>query len=166
MATQVKAAPIQPNEARHFNGKSVTAVQVNLDSDIALVEPNFETGAYGDFGPNGVIQTVYQVLQENATPIIIGQVSNLTTGVFDVYFEGDFLELDDYAGGTGTFISDLEARIQAMPDVVIDSDTAAITGERAGSVSLSGASVAAITALEAREAGNAGLVGDGGVDVS
>lgn len=164
MATQVKAAPIHPNEARHFNGKSVTAVTVVLGSDLGLEAPDFDAGTAGDFGPNGVIQKVSYVLSENATPIIIGQVKDLATGEFDVYFEGDFTELDDYAGGS--FIADLQARIRAVGTVAIDADTADITGEREGSVSLAGATATAIAELEAREAGNVGLVGAGGVDIN
>lgn len=165
MATQVKAAPIQPNEARHFNGKSVTAVTVTLGAALGLTASDKATGVAGDFGPNGVIQKVYEVLQENATPIIIGQVKDLATGEFDVYFEGDFTERDDYGTGSDTFVADLATRIIAIGSVVIDAETAAITGETAGTVSLAAASAAVIADLAAREAGNVGLVGDGGVTV-
>jgi hypothetical protein len=160
MAIQIKAAPFLPNEARHFNGKSVTAVTVSLGVDVT-----------DEFGPNGVIQDVYEVLAENATPIIIGQVKTLATGDFDVYFEGDFTETDDYGtSGTDSFIADLQTRIRALGDTaaIRDAETAAVTGETESSsgVDVEGATVTAISALEAREAGNVGLVGPGGVDVS
>lgn len=142
MATQPKVNPVLVNEARHFNGKSVTAVKVTLG---AVTDPD-------DFGPDGVVQAVYNVLAENATPIIIGQI-NTGSGAFDVYFEGDFTERDDYGtDGDLSFIEDLEDRIQALGTV--------------NSVDVSGATVAAIAELEAREAGNVGLVGDGGVDLN
>ena len=159
MARQIKAAPFLPNEARHFNGKSVTAVTVTLGANVT-----------DEFGPNGVIQDAYEVLAENATPIIIGQVKDLATGEFDVYFEGDFIETDDYGtSGTDSFIVDLQTRIRALGATAADRDaeTAAVTGETVSAgVDVTGATAVAIADLVAREAGNVGLVGPGGVDLN
>jgi len=159
MATQPKANPTLPNVARHFNGKTVTAVKVTLGVDVT-----------GEFGANGAIQEVYQVLAENATPIIIGQVVTLATGDFDVYFEGDFLENDDYGtSGTDSFIADLQVRIRLLTEAgKRDAVTIAASGESANAagLDLSGATVAAIATLVDDTTGTAGLVGDGGADVS
>ena len=160
MATQPKVNPTLVNEARHFNGKSVTAVKVTLGADVTA-----------EFGANGALQAVYTVLAENATPIIIGQVVTLGTGVFDVYFEGDFLESDDYGVDKDqTFIADLATRIQALGATAAKRDavTAAASGESVSTgVDLTGAGVAAIATLESNgAAGTAGLVGPGGVDIS
>lgn len=158
MATQVKAAPFLPNEARHFNGKSVTAVKITLGVNVT-----------DEFGPNGLMQDVYEVMAENATPIIIGQVVTLATGDFDVYFEGDFLETNDYGAGTDSFILDLENRIKALGAnaAVRDAETAAVTGETVstGIDVTTLPTVAAITTLEDDNVGNAGLVGDGGFEI-
>jgi len=142
MATQPKVNPTLPNVARHFNGKSVTAVKVTLG---AVTDPD-------DFGPDGVVQAVYETLAENATPIIISQIA-VGTGIFDVYFEGDFLETDDYgSAGTLSFIEDLEDRIQALGTV--------------NGIDVSGATAVALSTLIDDTTGTAGLVGDGGVDIS
>lgn len=161
MATQIKAAPFLPNEARHFNGKSVTAVTLVLGTALAMAD---------EFGPNGLVQDVYEVLSQNATPIIIGQVKDLATGEFDVYFEGDFIERDDYGtSGTDSFIVDLQTRVRALGATAAarDAETAAVTGETVSAgKDVTGATATAIADLAAREAGNVGLVGDGGVDIS
>lgn len=151
MATQPKVNPILPNVARHFNGKSVTAVSVALG---ALAESDF------NFGPEGPVQAVYEVLAENATPIIISEI-DVTDGSFDVYFEGDFQEVDDYAGGDNSFVGDLQARIKALGVVDIGTDNVAT-----GTLDLGAATVTAFGGLVDDTTGTAGLVGDGGVDIS
>lgn len=143
MATQPKVNPRLPNVARHFNGKSVTAVTVTLGA-VADTDANF--------GPDGVVQAVYEVLQANATPIIISEIDT-GTGAFDVYFEGDFQEIDDYgSAGNLSFVADLEDRIQALGTV--------------NSIDVSAATVAQFGGLVDDTTGTAGLVGDGGVDIS
>lgn len=161
MATQTKFNPVLPNEARHFNGKSITAVRITLGADMT-----------DEFGPNGALQRVYEVIQANATPIIYGHVENLGTGQFDVFLEGDFTEYDDYgSGGTDDYVTDLENRIQALGSTVavrgasLETVVAGIETQSAG-VDLSGATVADIAELAAREDGNVGLVGDGGVTIT
>jgi hypothetical protein len=160
MAIQIKAAPFLPNVARHFNGKTVTAVKVVLGTGLTL-------GA--ELGPNGVVQDVYEVLSENATPIIIGQIVDLATGEFDVYFEGDFLEFNDYGTGSDSFILDLQNRIQALgaTAAVRSADVTAVTGESTSAgVNVASATVAAVVTVADTTVGTAGLVGDGGVVVS
>jgi hypothetical protein len=159
MATQPKVNPTLVNEARHFNGKSVTAVNVNLGVNVTA-----------EFGANGALQAVYTVLAENATPIIIGQVVDLTAGDFDVYFEGDFLELDDYGtNGTDSFIADLQVRIRALGTNVgvRDAVTAAASGEsESAGITMANAAVVAVATLASGDPlvdGTAGLVGPGGV---
>ena len=148
MATQPKVNPVLPNVARHFNGKSVTAVSISLGD---VTAPDFDAGTPGDFGPDGAVQAVYEVLAENATPIIISEITP-TGGNFDVYFEGDFQEIADYALGNNTFVGDLEARIQALGTI--------------GTVALGSATVSQFGGLVDDTTGTAGLVGDGGVDIS
>jgi len=167
MATQPKVNPTLPNVARHFNGKSITGVTIDIGVDMT-----------GEFGPNGILQEVYEVMQQNATPIIVSQVRNAgtTDAEFDVYFEGDFLEVDDYGtSGTDTFVADLQTRLRAGGSggagvyAVRDADLIAATGEtlNASGTDLSATITAtAITSIVDDTTGTAGLVGDGGVDIS
>jgi hypothetical protein len=85
MAVQTKVNPIQANVARHFNGKSVTAVTVTLAAGNLLTD--------SDLGPNGTFQAIIRTITQEATPILISAIraNNGDEGrVFDVYYEGEF----------------------------------------------------------------------------
>jgi len=84
MAEQEKVNPIFTNEARHFNGKSVTGVTIDLGGDMSA-----------ELGPNDAIQTAIQKATLVATPILMSAV-DLPNGVFDMYFEGDFQSMGEF----------------------------------------------------------------------
>ena len=88
MAEQEKVNPIFTNEARHFNGKSVTGVTIVLGT---MVDPD-------DFGPNDAIQTAITKATLVATPILMSAV-DLASGTFDMYFEGDFYSMGEFGPG-------------------------------------------------------------------
>jgi hypothetical protein len=161
MATQPKVNPTLPNVARHFNGKSITGV--TIATGVVMTD---------EFGANGALQDIYEVMAENATPIIVSQVRTpgTTSAEFDVYFEGDFLEVDDYGtSNDASFVADLQVRIKALgaTAAVRDAVTAAASGEtESAGVNLADATATAITAIVDDTTGTAGLVGDGGVDIS
>lgn len=90
MAEQPKVNPIFVNEARHFNGKSVTAVTV--DAGAAVLD------AATNYGPGGNVDLLIKAITQAATPIIMSAISADQT--FDVYFEGDFESTSEF-GSTG-----------------------------------------------------------------
>jgi len=120
MAEQIKVNPIYDNKNVHFNGKSVTSVAIDLNADVT-----------GKFGPLSAFQAVLRTVSQLATPIMIGEVTlGAGTGVFTVFFEGDFTQADDFgAAKNQSFEAFLQAQIRALGTV--------------DSVDLSGAEVAA-----------------------
>ena len=111
MAVQFKANPRQLNVARHFNGKSLTAVTITASNAGDLLA----AGADGAvLGPNGAFQKIITSITDYATPIVISAIRN--DRVFDVYFEGEF-GTDNYgtrAQAPRTFAAYLEERIKTI----------------------------------------------------
>ena len=100
---QTRFNPNMPNAARHFNGKSVTAVTVNAGVDLT-----------DEFGPNGAVQGLIRLLTQTATPILMSAV-RATGTTFDMYFEGDFESMSEFGPAKDlTFAEYLEAEIQAL----------------------------------------------------
>ena len=110
MAVQTKVNPIQANVARHFNGKSVTALTVNAGAG------NMLTGS--DLGPNGTFQAIIRAITLEATPILVSAIDTATGRAFDVYFEGEF-GTDTWDGtNSQTYAAYLQALVQALGDDV------------------------------------------------
>lgn len=153
MASQIKVNPTLPNESRHFNGKSITAVTI----DLAVNGTNFGTT---EMGPNGAFQDVMRSITRYATPIIVSALRTDGSNpgqVFDVYFEGEF-GTDTYDGTTSESFADfLQSEIRLLTEAgKRDAATIAVTGESANAagVDLSSATVVATTGSPF------GLVGD------
>lgn len=133
MAVQFKANPRQLNVARHFNGKTVTAVTINTAAGNMLA-----AGADGAvLGPNGAFQRIVTSITDYATPIVMSSIRADDFGagrVFDVYFEGEF-GTDNYgtrATTPRTFAAYLEGRIRALGTVDgidLSNATVALMGE-------------------------------------
>jgi hypothetical protein len=112
MAVQFKANPQQANVARHFNGKSVTAVTIDAGAGDLLAAVNGIV-----LGPNGAFQAIITSISDYATPILISPIR--ADKVFDVYFEGEF-GTDNYgtrATEPRTFAAYLVERIKALGTV-------------------------------------------------
>lgn len=108
MAIQVKRNPVQLNVARHFNGKSLTAVTVTLDAGDMTA----------NLGPDGAFQRIVTSITDYATPIVMSSIRG-SGRVFDVYFEGEF-GTDNYgtrATTVRTFAAYLQERIKALGTV-------------------------------------------------
>lgn len=106
MPTQPKVNPVHANIGRSFNGKTVQAYTVNLQSDVS-----------GKLGAESTVQRVLLTLAQRVTPVLISDLNSGNTS-FDYYVEGDFPE-DDY-NGTGTPVTlaaHLQAEIQALGTV-------------------------------------------------
>ena len=120
MAVQFKANPQQANVARHFNGKSVTAVTIDTAAG------NLLAAGADDLvlGPNGAFQAIIRSITDYATPILISPIRASggagTNRVFDVYFEGEF-GTDNYGTRATTprsFVDYLQERIRDLGDDV------------------------------------------------
>lgn len=122
MAVQEKVNPIQLNVARHFNGKSLTAVTI-VASDAGDLRTNL--------GPNGAFQAIVRSITEYATPVVISAIRG-DWRTFDVYFEGEF-GTDNWGAAPGTvrtFADYLQDRIRALGTVdgieLVDKATVAL----------------------------------------
>lgn len=120
MAQQTKFNPIYDNKNVHFNGKSITKVGIDLKANVT-----------GKFGPESAFQAVLRAVAQMATPIVIGEVTlGSGAGVFEIFFEGDFTQSNDFgAAKNQSFHAYLQAEIAALGTV--------------DGVNLSGAEVAA-----------------------
>ena len=104
MAEQEKVNPIFVNEARHFNGKSVTAVTIDAASAILVV---------GEYAPGYAVELILKAITQAATPILMSAIASDQT--FDVYFEGDFQSMSEFgAAGTATFAAYLQEEIRLL----------------------------------------------------
>lgn len=118
------------NKARHFNGKTLAAFEI----DLAVNATDFSAT---ELAADGAFKEVLQVIAETAT--IVGVSALRADGganagqVFTVLIEGDF-GTDTYDGqNSETFAADLEDRIQAR------------TAAGANNINLGSATVAALT---------------------
>ena len=117
MAVQTKVNPIQANVARHFNGKSVTAITVNAAAGNMLTD--------SDLGPNGTFQAIIRAITLEATPILVSAVDTATGRAFDVYYEGEF-GTDTWDGtNSQTYAAYLQALVRALGN---DVDGVDLTG--------------------------------------
>jgi hypothetical protein len=103
MPEVTKVNPILRNEARSFNGKSVSHFTLTITPDIT-----------DSLGPDGALQEILQTVTENATLVLVGEA---TSSALDVFVEGEFPSSDYGTAGTLTFAEYLEDQIQALGEV-------------------------------------------------
>ena len=126
-----KVNPTKANTVDHFNGKTVTAITV----DLAVDGTNFSST---EMGPLGAVQEAINTLSNQATPIIITKLRSDGSNdgqVFDIVYEGEF-GTDTYDGtNSETFAAYLQTELRLL------------TAAGSNDIDLSSATVVAGTAV-------------------
>ena len=126
-----KVNPTKANTVDHFNGKTVTAITV----DLAVDGTNFSST---EMGPLGAVQEAINTLSNQATPIIITKLRTDGSNagqVFDIVYEGEF-GTDTYDGSNSeTFAAYLQTELRLL------------TASGSNDIDLSSATVVAGTAV-------------------
>ena len=126
-----KVNPTKANTVDHFNGKTVTAITV----DLAVDGTNFSST---EMGPLGAVQEAINTLSNQATPIIITKLRTDGSNagqVFDIVYEGEF-GTDTYDGtNSETFAAYLQTELRLL------------TASGSNDIDLSSATVVAGTAV-------------------
>lgn len=126
-----KVNPTKANTVDHFNGKTVTAVTV----DLAVNGTDFSDT---EMGALGAVQEAILTLSNQATPIIITKLRSDGANdgqVFDVVYEGEF-GTDTYDGSNSeTFAAYLQTELRLL------------TAAGSNDIDLSSATVVAGTAV-------------------
>jgi hypothetical protein len=126
-----KVNPTKANTVDHFNGKTVTAITV----DLAVDGTDFSDT---EMGPLGAVQEAINTLSNQATPIIITKLRSDGSNagqVFDIVYEGEF-GTDTYDGSNSeTFAAYLQTELRLL------------TASGSNDIDLSSATVVAGTAV-------------------
>ena len=126
-----KVNPTKANTVDHFNGKTVTAITV----DLAVNGTDFSDT---EMGPLGAVQEAINTLSNQATPIIITKLRSDGSNagqVFDIVYEGEF-GTDTYDGtNSETFAAYLQTELRLL------------TASGSNDIDLSSATVVAGTAV-------------------
>ena len=126
-----KVNPTKANTVDHFNGKTVTAVTV----DLAVDGTDFSDT---EMGALGAVQEAILTLSNQATPIIMTKLRSDGSNdgrVFDVIYEGEF-GTDTYDGSNSeTFADYLQTELRLL------------TAAGSNDINLSSATVVAGTAV-------------------
>lgn len=114
MAVLTRSHPTDPDTDRHYNGKTITAVEV----DFAVNGTDFSST---ELGAEGAVQAAVKVLTQEASPIIQGNLeadSGANAGqVFRLYYEGEF-GTDTYDGtNSETFAAYLQTELRLLTSV-------------------------------------------------
>jgi hypothetical protein len=141
-----KVNPTKANTVDHFNGKTVTAITV----DLAVDGTDFSST---EMGALGAVQEAILTLSNQATPIIMTKLRSDGSNagqVFDVIYEGEF-GTDTYDGSTSESFADyLQSELRLLTTAGIRTAAQiADSGESANAagLDLSSATVVAGTAV-------------------